>query len=627
MAFSYKKLLNGINIVGKALTQNSELGDLEVLTSDNKLYFFDGTINSPVVTETGSGTISGKTFDNNNFIDNTSFFIDEVDNTKRFIFDAAPVTTGTTRTLAVPNANTTLVGIDVVQTLTNKTIDADLNTITNIDNADIKVGANIARSKLASGTANGVVYNDGSGVMTDSLNLLFDGDVITIGGAGNTDQHTSRGPLIVTAPNTSTGTVPLLHSQMTGGAFRHLLYLDHSAVGDSQNYFFLRAFNTAGDRLLIYGDGQIDLPAGGPLRFGDSGFFVGFEAPTLAASTTFRLPPADGTVNQVLKTDGAGNLAFADANSNLSDASYDDQNLGIAATVAGNALTIAIKTKTGVDASGASPVRVGFRNLTSATGTYNIRNVIAALSMTASSGSTLGTASGVDHYLYVYLLDNAGTVELAVSMARFDEGTVRSTTAEGGAGAADLNRILYSTTARVNVPIRLVGRLKVNQPVAGTWTVAPSEISLRPFDRQHIAARATINTAPSVPNNSDFQVMFNTKIFDTHNSYSTSTGLFTCPESGKYRITCAHQLQNANWDLGERFFIKLLKNASTQYRLDLVFANTSASYALASSGSGILECVAGDELRIDINQDSGAAVNLSADVNSNWISFEKVGEL
>lgn len=52
--------------------------------------------------------------------------------------------------------------------VTNKTIDADQNTISNIENADIKAGAAIDRSKLASGTANRVAVNDGSGVLSDA---------------------------------------------------------------------------------------------------------------------------------------------------------------------------------------------------------------------------------------------------------------------------------------------------------------------------------------------------------------------------------------------------------------------------------------------------------------------------
>lgn len=53
-----------------------------------------------------------------------------------------------------------------VATLTNKTIDADLNTITNIENADIKSGAAIAVNKLAALTVSRAVVTDGSGFVS-----------------------------------------------------------------------------------------------------------------------------------------------------------------------------------------------------------------------------------------------------------------------------------------------------------------------------------------------------------------------------------------------------------------------------------------------------------------------------
>ena len=49
------------------------------------------------------------------------------------------------------------------QTLTNKTIDSDNNTITNIVNADIKSSAAIAFSKMADLTASRALVSDGNG--------------------------------------------------------------------------------------------------------------------------------------------------------------------------------------------------------------------------------------------------------------------------------------------------------------------------------------------------------------------------------------------------------------------------------------------------------------------------------
>lgn len=159
------------------------------------------------------------------------------------------------------------------------------------------------------------------------------------------------------------------------------------------------------------------------------------------------------------------------------DKPSDKGNYAISASVAANALTIALKTKANTDPSATDKVRISFRSATATSGLFNKREVTGALSLVISSGSTLGHASATDEHVYVYALDNAGTVELAASSVLFDEGSVQSTTAEGGAGAADTRATLYSTTARTNVPIRLIGRLKSQQATAGTWATAIAEIS------------------------------------------------------------------------------------------------------------------------------------------------------
>ena len=97
-------------------------------------------------------------------------------------------------TLTLPATTDTIAGIAATQTLTNKSIDSDNNTITNIVNADIKSSAAIADSKLATISTAGKVdlaalEIDGG---TDISANLADADLFIVDdGAGGTNRKTA----------------------------------------------------------------------------------------------------------------------------------------------------------------------------------------------------------------------------------------------------------------------------------------------------------------------------------------------------------------------------------------------------------------------------------------------------
>lgn len=212
------------------------------------------------------------------------------------------------------------------------------------------------------------------------------------------------------------------------------------------------------------------------LGSGSSAHSTRLKGASVSAAYTFTLPLTSGTSRQVLQTDGTGVTKFVDN----PRSSIDIQNAGILTSVSASALTVALKGADGNDPSATNLVDVEFRNSTAGTGTPTLVTVNAALSLTVASTATLGHVSAVANYIYVYALNNAGAVELAVSSAYFDEGTVQSTTALS-AGSTSAG-VLYSTVSRSNVAIRLLARMKSTQATAGTWATNMSEISLPPFN-------------------------------------------------------------------------------------------------------------------------------------------------
>ena len=193
---------------------------------------------------------------------------------------------------------------------------------------------------------------------------------------------------------------------------------------------------------------------------------------------------SDVDTTSVAPTDGQV-LTWVDANSaweNKAPAgggtSGDDTgliaNASIAASVAAGALTIELKQKDGsTDPTALAPATVAMRSSTLTSGAINLREVTSALSLVVPVGATLGHGSGEDEYIYVYVLDNAGTLELAISSVYKDTAILHSTIAMTD-NADDSG--LFSTTARASVPIRLISRMRSNQVVTGTWALVPSEI-------------------------------------------------------------------------------------------------------------------------------------------------------
>lgn len=182
---------------------------------------------------------------------------------------------------------------------------------------------------------------------------------------------------------------------------------------------------------------------------------------------------------------GTTRTAYAADEDSVVANDWHPRNMTIAHTRSGNAETLALKDRAGNDFSSTNPLILKFRNATAGTGDYVNIAVTAALSITISSGSTLGASSGVPFRLWLVAFNDAGTPRLGLvnclsgtSIMGLKDDDIRSSTAEGGAGAADSARVLYTGTSVSSKALRILGYLEYTLATAGTWNTAPSKVHL-----------------------------------------------------------------------------------------------------------------------------------------------------
>ena len=307
-------------------------------------------------------------------------------------------------------------------------------------------------------------------------------------------------------------------------------------------------------------------------------------------------------------------------------------NLGLATSVGSSALTIALKQADGATnpSTGASAVKLAFRSSTLTDGSYVERSVTSALSLVVSSGSTLGTTSGNAHLLWVYAIDNAGTVELAVSQSLFDETVRVSTTAEGGAGAADSNAVMYSATARTNVAFRLIGRLSSTQTTAGTWASTPSNVSVGEVGRLSpkfsTAARYTTVAGQSIANASTVIIDYGTRIKDDLSCVTTGAAWkYTAAVAGSYDVDAKAVFASLAWTVALGVTLSLYKNGSLFSVLDARAPNATNTYFFTVGGYDSVDLAVGDyiDIRVAHGESAARAIFTSAGYNHVNISLAK----
>lgn len=456
--------------------------------------------------------------------------------------------------------------------------------------------ANAAFNALSPMTTLGdIIYGGASGVGT-RLAIGTTGQVLTVSGGG-----------IPSWSSASTGTVTSV--ALTVPAFL-------SVAGSPVTTSGTLAVTLSGTALPIAngGTGQTSAASafGALSPLTTKGDILGYS------TVNARVPI--GSDGQYLVADSTQTLGLKWAN--LFDQSYELSNLTINVTASAGTLTVALKDKAGSDPSATSPVAISFRSATITSGVFNTRSITSALSMTIAGTTTFGVASALARFIYIYAIDNAGTVSLAASVTPFDEGSTKTTSS-----STTSNFVLYQASTVSAAPIRLIGRFLVTNTTNSY--AAPSEVSSGPFDKMNPFCSYTNSAGTSITNSgSSVTLIYGNRVHDAFGMYDTATGVFTVPRDGVYSVVATAMFDSATWVAGNLYELSITDNTAA---ITLARNFNQAQSAQVNNQLSMITTVsrrltAGSQLEIDIrNNRTAGSTSLIASASYNIVQVTWVG--
>lgn len=510
---------------------------------------------------------------------------EETDRTKQLsveVDSAATTATRTTiksaqtadRTLNLPDADDTLVGKATTDTLTNKTIDGDDNTIQDVSITSLK-------TEIAD--AGKFIERDGSGAVVSGKDVPG-GDVV-----GNSDTQTLTNKTIDATSATGTNTLSADASDVVfDNSTSGLTATDsQSAIDevegrlDTAESGKLEGPGTHGDNLLIKTDGvdTNDSQVTG-ISIDDSNNVTGVNDLTVTG---------DLTVNGTTTTINTANLDVTDKNITVNDSGNDASSEGAGLTV----------ERTGTDGSlvyqdaltskfkiGALGAEVEIADVSSSQSITN-KSMDSTNNITGASSDNLTRATG--NQQVVSIPDTAGTDNIVLEAYA----QVLTNKDIDGGTASNTNRMTIPKDTTTNLDALIDKEATIAYDLTLDSVVYNDGTQWIPLaSNDPVIARYTAANVGAIPDTATV-FDFPTSDIDTHSAVTTGASwVFTAPIAGVYEISaCLH----VNSSIVNGYQMTVRKNG-TDYAVDSVAQEVAANFTANQDITCVVSLAASDTI-------------------------------